>query len=246
MNVRFHATLRQAVGGRHVVVDWQEGLTVWGFVTQMIERYPALGPQLLDPEGKPCPPARFDADGRLCNAEEAIGELVNTAGAGSFEGYYKNDDADRDRLRNGWYWSGDLAYADEDGFVYFAGRTLDWLRVDGENFAAAPIERILARHPDVVLPAVYAVPAEDGIGDEVMAALVLQPGASFDPDGFGRFLAEQPDLGTKWAPRFVRVTESLPQTETNKILKRVLAAEGIECDDPVWVREAKELVYTPR
>ena len=52
MNVRFHATLRQAVGGRHVDVDWRDGLTVWGFVTQMVERYPALGPQLLDAEGK--------------------------------------------------------------------------------------------------------------------------------------------------------------------------------------------------
>lgn len=52
MNVRFHATLRQAVGGRHVVVDWRDDLTVWGFVTQMIERYPALGPQLLDVDGK--------------------------------------------------------------------------------------------------------------------------------------------------------------------------------------------------
>lgn len=52
MDVRFHATLRQAVGGKHVAVDWQDGLTVWGFVTQMIEKYPALGPQLLDAEGK--------------------------------------------------------------------------------------------------------------------------------------------------------------------------------------------------
>jgi sulfur-carrier protein len=52
VNVRFHATLRQAVGGRHVDVDWREGLTVWGFVTQVIERYPALGPHLLDAEGK--------------------------------------------------------------------------------------------------------------------------------------------------------------------------------------------------
>ncbi len=51
MNVRFHATLRQAVGGKHVVVDWRDDLTVWGFVTQMIERYPLLGPQLLDNEG---------------------------------------------------------------------------------------------------------------------------------------------------------------------------------------------------
>lgn len=51
MDVRFHATLRQAVGGRHVVVDWRDDLTVWGFLTQMIERYPALGPQLLDANG---------------------------------------------------------------------------------------------------------------------------------------------------------------------------------------------------
>lgn len=52
MNVRFHATLRQAVGGKHVDVDWREGLTVWDFVLHAIERYPALGPQLLDADGK--------------------------------------------------------------------------------------------------------------------------------------------------------------------------------------------------
>jgi len=52
VNVRFHATLRQVVGGRHVEVEWDDGLTVWGFVTQMVERYPALGPHLLDGEGK--------------------------------------------------------------------------------------------------------------------------------------------------------------------------------------------------
>ena len=40
------------------------------------------------------------------------------------------------------YWSGDLAYRDADGWIYFAGRTADWMRVDGENLAAAPIERI--------------------------------------------------------------------------------------------------------
>ena len=46
-------------------------------------------------------------------------------------------------MRHGMYWSGDLAYKDADGFVYLAGRTSDWMRVDGENLAAAPIERIL-------------------------------------------------------------------------------------------------------
>jgi len=52
VDVRFHATLRQAVGGKYVDVEWSEGLTVWGFVTQVVARYPALGPQLLDGEGK--------------------------------------------------------------------------------------------------------------------------------------------------------------------------------------------------
>ena len=78
-------------------------------------------------------------------------------------------------MRGGMYWSGDLAYRDADGFVYFAGRTADWLRVDGENLAAAPIERILLRHPDVAEAAVYAVP-DPSVGDQVMAALVLRGG----------------------------------------------------------------------
>ena len=109
----------------------------------------------------------------LLNPEACIGEIVNT-GPSSFEGYYKNDDAVRARTRNGWYWSGDLGYVDADGWLWFAGRDYDWLRVDGENFAAAPVERIVARFPGVVLAAVYAVPAPD-VGDDVMAALQLEP-----------------------------------------------------------------------
>ena len=94
---------------------------------------------VVDPAtGDECPPARFDDDGRLLNAEEAIGELVSKDGGAGFEGYWHNDEAERARLRDGWYWTGDLAYRDEAGFFYFAGRDHDWLRVDGENFAAAP------------------------------------------------------------------------------------------------------------
>ena len=75
-----------------------------------------------------------------------------------FEGYWNNAEAEHERTRDGIYWTGDLGYTDEDGFFYFAGRDHDWLRVDGENFAAAPVERILERFPDVELAAVYAVP----------------------------------------------------------------------------------------
>ena len=193
---------------------------------------------VLDPDtGEPCPPAEFDAEGRLANPEDAIGEMVNV-GETSFEGYWNNDEANRARMRNGQFWTGDLAYVDADGWVYFAGRGYDWLRVDGENFSAAPVERILSRHPDVAVVAVYAVPDED-VGDQLMAALILRDGAQFDPEGFQAFLDEQADLGTKWAPRYVRVAPELPSTSTNKVLKRQLRAERWETDDTVWWRPGR-------
>jgi fatty-acyl-CoA synthase len=189
--------------------------------------------------GEECPPARFDGDGKLLNADE----IVNFAAQG-FEGYWKNDEAMRERFRDGAYWTGDLAYRDESGFFYFAGRTADWIRVDGENFAAAPIERILLRWEAVVLPAVYGVPDVEQ-GDRVMAALQLAPGRRFDPDAFAAFLAAQDDLGTKWAPTFVRIVDALPITETNKIVKRGLVRERWHVDDALWWRPGRNLAYVP-
>lgn len=196
----------------------------------------APGTVVLDPAtGDECPPARFGPDGMLLNADEAIGELANRLGASTFEGYWKNEEAERARVHDGIYWTGDLAYRDEDGYLYFAGRDFDWLRVDGENFAAAPVERVLGRHPDVVLAAVYAVPDPE-VGDMVMAALQLRPGSELDPVRFEDFVEGEPDMGTKWAPRLVRVCNELPVTQTNKVLKRQLRHERWECADPVWWR----------
>ena len=188
--------------------------------------------------GEECPPARFDAQGRLLNAEEAIGELVSKGGGAGFEGYWRNSEAETARLKEGWYWTGDLAYRDEAGFFYFAGRDHDWLRVDGENFASAPIERILQRHPDIVLASVYAVP-DTVVGDQVMAAVQLRPGLdALDGEELRTFLGAQGDLGTKWTPRFVRMSAELPATATNKVLKRSLRTERWNCADPVlWQAE---------
>ena len=172
-----------------------------------------------------CAIAEFDDDGALLNPGQAIGELVNTQGAGMFQGYYNDPAANDDRMRHGMYWSGDLAYKDADGFVYLAGRTSDWMRVDGENLAAAPIERILLRLPAVNRVAVYAVP-DGNVGDQVMAALVLQDDATLGPDELEAFLADQADLSSKAWPRFVRIAPDLPSTATNKVLKRELTAQG--------------------
>ena len=203
----------------------------------------AEGVAVLDPEtGAERPPARFDEAGRLLNPDESIGELAHRSLGGGFEGYWNNREASAAHLRDGVYWSGDLAYRDEQGFLYFAGRDSDWLRVDGENFAAAPVERILTRFRGVALAAVYPVP-DPIVGDQVMAALQLLPGVFFDAESFTRFLEEQSDLGTKWAPRLVRICEVLPVTETHKILKRALRRERWECEDPVWWRPERSVPY---
>ncbi|MBO0680936.1 long-chain-fatty-acid--CoA ligase [Mycolicibacterium sp. S2-37] len=186
----------------------------------------ALGPltdevAILDVDtGEPCPPGR-------------VGELVNPKGRGQFRGYYRDEDAESARMAGGMYHSGDLAYADENGFIFFAGRLGDWMRVDGENLGTAPIERILLRHDDIIEVAVYPIP-DPAVGDQVMAALVLRPGAGFDAGAFRAFLAAQPDLGPKQWPSYVRIATTLPRTETFKVLKRQLSAEGTDCDDPVY------------
>ncbi|WP_328881430.1 long-chain-fatty-acid--CoA ligase [Streptomyces sp. NBC_00299] len=184
-----------------------------------------------------CPPAVFDPAGRLLNGEEAIGELVNR-GPNPFEGYWRNPEAEAERRRDGWYWTGDLFYRDRDGYLYFAGRTDDRIRVDSENLAAAMIENILARYEGAVAVAVYAVP-DPVTGDQVMATIA----GTFDPEAFADFLAAQPDLGTKMAPRFVRVVERMPVTATNKIHRARLRTEGVRCADPVWWRPPGEQAY---
>lgn len=204
------------------------------------------GVAIYDPAtGTECPRARFDASGALSNADEAIGELVNTSGGGLFTGYYNDDASTGERLRDGMYWSGDLAYADDDGWIYLAGRTGDWLRVDGENLAAGPIERILQRLPALNRVAVYAA-ADPVVGDAVMAAIVLNDDASLTPDELTEFLAAQPDLSPKAWPTYVRIAEDLPATATNKILKRTLKADGLQVGgDVLWTRAPRSRSYEP-
>ncbi|MFD0376806.1 AMP-binding protein [Streptomyces sp. NPDC127112] len=192
---------------------------------------------VVDPEtGRECPPAVLDGRGRLRNGDEAIGELVNR-GRSHFEGYWRNPEAEAARTRDDRYWTGDLFFRDADGFLYFAGRTDDRLRVDSENLAAAVIENILARWEAAAAVAVYAVPDEVA-GDQVMAAVALREGAAFDPEAFAAFLAAQPDLGTKMAPRYVRILTAMPVTATNKIHRAALRRNGFLCPEPVWHRVA--------
>ncbi|MFJ7296829.1 long-chain-fatty-acid--CoA ligase [Streptomyces collinus] len=231
---RFGVPLVEGYGSSEggAAVQWSPG-TPAGAVGRA-----APGLVVLDREtGQECPAAVFDGAGRLLNGDEAIGELVNQ-GPSPFEGYWRNPRAEAERRRGGWYWTGDLFYRDSDGYLYFAGRTDDRLRVDGENLAAAMIENILARYEGAEAVCVYAVP-DPVTGDQVMATIA----GAFDPEAFAGFLAAQPDLGTKMAPRFVRVVERMPATATNKIRRAELRREGLSCPDPVWWRRPGECTY---
>ncbi|MEW2402300.1 long-chain-fatty-acid--CoA ligase [Streptomyces sp. NPDC046862] len=231
---RFGVRLVEGYGSSEggAAVQWSPG-TPAGAVGKA-----APGLAVLDQEtGAECPPAVFDPSGRLLNGEAAIGELVNR-GPNPFEGYWRNPEAESERRRGGAYWTGDLFYRDTDGYLYFAGRTDDRIRVDSENLAAAMIENILARYEGADAVAVYAVP-DPVTGDQVMVTVA----GSFEPEGFARFLAAQPDLGTKMAPRFVRVVQRMPVTATNKIHRALLRREGLRCADPVWWRPPGERAY---
>jgi fatty-acyl-CoA synthase len=251
-------TLRTAFGNEAADRDIEEfgrrfGCTVWdGFgstETAVIITRPDdcpigsigkgfPGVAIYHPETvRECEVARFDDTGALLNAEAATGELVNTSGGSLFRGYYNDPGATDQRMRHGMYWSGDLAYRDADGWIYLAGRTADWMRVDGENLTTAPIERILLRLLLISRVAVYPVP-DELVGDQVMAAIVLRDGARLSPEEFERFLADQRDLSPKAWPRYVWIAADLPSTATNKILKRELIGLGTDPDGRVmWKRD---------
>jgi fatty-acyl-CoA synthase len=150
-------------------------------------------------------------------------------------------------VRDGWYWTGDLFHRDRDGWFRFAGRSEDWLRVDSENLAVADIENLLARWPDARAVAVYAVP-DPVAGDQVMAAVQLRDGVRPDAGSLERFLREQPDLGSKMPPRFVRFLDELPVTATLKTARARLRADGWEVPEPVLWRpygSRQPAVYRP-
>jgi fatty-acyl-CoA synthase len=184
--------------------------------------------KILDPDGRECPPAALDACGKLLNYAEAVGEICRVApDTALFQGYFDNASANRQKYRDGVYHSGDLGHVlvrDGRRYLFFDGRTDDWIRKDGENFSAAQVARLLQEHPDVVLAVAYGVPCP--VSDEwVMAALKLRAGARFDPEGFFAFcedLVAHGGMDPKWFPDFVRVVDEFEYTETQKVLVRNL------------------------
>jgi fatty-acyl-CoA synthase len=184
--------------------------------------------KILNELGRECPPAELGADGKILNYAEAVGEICRVSpDTALFQGYFANPEANASKYRDSIYHSGDLGHVVARGgqrFLYFDGRTDDWIRKDGENFSAAQVARLLQEHEDVTLAAAYGAPCP--VSDElVMAALKLRPGARFDPKAFFDFCERQVTHGgmdRKWFPDFVRIVDEFEYTQTQKVLVRNL------------------------
>ncbi len=243
---RFGAPLAEGYGssegGAVVIPDPQAPMTALG-------RPAHAGVMIVDPLTRaPCPVALLDAHGLVLNADEAIGEIVDKTGPSRFEGYYRDDSADAERTRDGWYWTGDLGYVDSEGYIYFAGRRGDWVRVDGENTSTLTTERVLRRFPGILAAAAFGVP-DPRSGDQLMAAIEVASPEDFQINLLSEYLCNQDDLGSKGMPRLLRVSSRLPATGSNKILKRELQKQRWQTDELVyrWVgrRPVRYTAMTP-
>ncbi len=212
--------------------------------------------KILNERGEECPPASLGPDGKILNYADCVGEICRQAAdTGLFQGYFDNADANRSKYRDGVYHSGDLGHVllrDGKRYLYFDGRTDDWIRKDGENFSAAQVARLLCEHPDVVLAAAYGVPC--AVSDElVMAALKMRPGARFDPADYFEFCERQVREGgmdRKWFPDYVRVVEDFEYTGTTKILVRNLKRDHFDprrvpAAESLWFRRRGDRTFHP-
>ena len=155
---------------------------------------------ILDEEGRPCEPGRVDEKGRLLNYERAVGEICKKADRNNlrFDGYFDNEKDTGKKFRNGYYHSGDLGHIrlmNGRRYLYFNGRTDDWIRKDGENFSAENVLAFAQKIPGVRLAVAYGVPCE--VSDEkVMVAVQMADGAGFDPhQAFDWLTCQQKDCG---------------------------------------------------
>ncbi len=182
---------------------------------------------ILGSEDNICPPGIVDDNGQLLNYEEAVGEISRKTGKENvfFDGYLDNSAATDQKFRNGYYHSGDLGHVrivSGKRYLFFNGRTDDWIRKDGENFSAENVLAYAQKLPGVELAIAYGVPCE--VSDEkVMVALQMMKGASFDSQtAYDWFMLQQREGGMdpKWMPDYIRIVEEFSLTNTQKILVR--------------------------
>ena len=134
------------------------------------------------------------------------------------KGYWNRPEATRAVLsEDGWLRTGDLARVDDDGAFRIVGRSKDLIIRDGRNVHPREVEDVLHGHPEVVEAAVLGV-ADPLLGEEVVACVVVAPGATVTEDELRDYARER----TARYPRHVWLAPALPHSSTGKVLKRAI------------------------
>jgi fatty-acyl-CoA synthase len=161
---------------------------------------------------------RDDAGAKIVDG--SVGELA-LRGPVCTPGYWRNDKATRETIRDGWLLTGDLVRRDEDGYYYVAGRKKDMFISGGENVYPVEVERLLSSHPAIREVAVIGIP--DAKWGEVGKAFVaLNAGASVSAEEVLAFCSGR--LAKFKIPKRVEFLESLPKGDSGKVLKRMLSS----------------------
>jgi fatty-acyl-CoA synthase len=195
--------------------------------------------KILDEEGRECEPGITDAKGALTNYDKAVGEICREVGDGNnnlrFEGYYGKQGESNQKFRNGWYHSGDLGHVrivNGKRYMFFNGRTDDWIRKDGENFSAENVLGFTQNVPCVDCAIAYGAPCE--VADEkVMVTVQLKDGVAFNPDDvYAWFIKQQKEGGMdpKWMPDFIRIVDKFTVTDTQKVIVRPFKRENFNIE----------------
>jgi len=132
--------------------------------------------------------------------------------------------------RNLWFHTGDAGYCNGKGQFVFVDRIKDCIRKRGENISSYEVEQAFLAVEDIAEVAAYAVPADGGEGmeDEVMITVMPKSESNHNIEDWVETATK--NLPVFAIPRYIRITDSLPKTQTGKIRKVVLREEGVTAD----------------
>jgi len=151
-----------------------------------------------------------------------VGEIV-IKGPGVMKGYWNKPAETAEALRNGWLHTGDIGYADEDGYLYITDRKKDLIIRGGENVYPKEIENVLHKHPQVLEAGVIGIP-DPVYGEAVKAFVVLKTAGAATEEQLMDFCREH--LPAYKRPKAIRLMDSLPKSAVGKILRRELRKIG--------------------
>jgi long-chain acyl-CoA synthetase len=138
------------------------------------------------------------------------------------QGYWNNPQETAGQLKDGWLFTGDVAIADEDGYLFIVDRKKDMIIAGGYNIYPREIDEVLYKHPKVAEAVALGVP-DQYRGETVKAFVVLKPGQSADAEEIIAFCRQH--LAAYKAPKLVEFRSSLPKSAVGKLLRKVLRAE---------------------